>query len=156
LPDGSIVHHVDEGETLYWIAELYSQTLESLLTLNSIDPEAILWIGQPIVVDVVTPTSTATPEPFIPTLTVTPRFIDKSTPTATLSTNDTVGVNDNSDEETPVVASPTLLSDIKTEKPSIQQNGVDSISVWIKVALAVLLLAVGVWLFFRVRQSLPE
>ena len=48
--DGDIVHTVSAGDTLISIALAYGVTLEQLLTLNELDPEALLQIGQRLLV----------------------------------------------------------------------------------------------------------
>ena len=48
--NGDLVHTVDAGETLIAIANAYGVSLEQLLTLNSLDPNAILPIGRQLIV----------------------------------------------------------------------------------------------------------
>ena len=48
--DADIVHAVDAGDTLTSIAIAYGVTLDQLLTLNDLDPEALLQIGQRLLV----------------------------------------------------------------------------------------------------------
>ncbi len=48
--DGSIVHTVDAGDTLISIALAYGVTLDQLLTLNDLQLESILQIGQRLLV----------------------------------------------------------------------------------------------------------
>lgn len=48
--NGDLVHTVDAGETLISIANAYGVSLEQLLTLNGLDPDAILPIGRQLVV----------------------------------------------------------------------------------------------------------
>ena len=48
--DGDIVHTVDSGDTLISIALAYGVTLDQLLTLNDLNPEALLQIGQRLLV----------------------------------------------------------------------------------------------------------
>lgn len=47
---GDLVHTVDAGETLISIANAYGVSLEQLLTLNGLDPDAILPIGRQLIV----------------------------------------------------------------------------------------------------------
>jgi LysM repeat protein len=58
LPDGSIVHVVQAGDTLLGIGERYGVTLDELLALNSLEQDSVLWIGQPVLVWVLPPTAT--------------------------------------------------------------------------------------------------
>ena len=48
--DAQIFHTVDAGDTLISIALAYGVTLDQLLTLNDLDPEALLQIGQRLLV----------------------------------------------------------------------------------------------------------
>lgn len=48
--DSDIVHTVSAGDTLISIALAYGVTLDQLLTLNDLDPEALLQIGQRLLV----------------------------------------------------------------------------------------------------------
>lgn len=48
--NGDLVHTVDAGETLISIASAYGVSLERLLELNQLDPEAILPIGRRLIV----------------------------------------------------------------------------------------------------------
>ena len=48
--DGDLVHTVDAGDTLISIASAYGVTLDQLLSLNGLDPDAILPIGRRLIV----------------------------------------------------------------------------------------------------------
>jgi len=48
--DGDLVHTVSAGDTLISIAHAYGVTLDQLLTLNDLHPEALLQIGQRLLV----------------------------------------------------------------------------------------------------------
>ena len=48
--DADLVHTVTAGDTLISIAHAYGVTLEQLLTLNDLNPEALLQIGQRLLV----------------------------------------------------------------------------------------------------------
>ena len=48
--DADLVHSVGEGETLIAIASAYGLTLDELLRLNNLDPEAFLQIGQRLII----------------------------------------------------------------------------------------------------------
>ncbi len=45
-----LVHTVQEGENLTFIAERYGVTVADLLTLNGLDEEAFLWVGQELII----------------------------------------------------------------------------------------------------------
>ena len=76
LPDGSIVHIVQEGDTLLGIGETYGVALDELLVLNGLERESLLWIGQSIVIGVVNWTATPT---WTPSLTPTAPVILETT-----------------------------------------------------------------------------
>jgi len=79
--DGSILHVVQPGETLWAIAAAYDLSVDDLLTLNGLAESAVLYPGDSLIVrpaftpTPVTPTATSTREPAptrIPTLTASP------------------------------------------------------------------------------------
>ena len=64
LPDGTVKHIVAEGQILYTIAEIYMVSVESLLELNDLETDAILNIGDELIIfPSYTPTSTPIGEP---------------------------------------------------------------------------------------------
>lgn len=87
-PDGSIIHTVIQGDTLFSIAVAYNITVTELRRLNNIPPEEyVLQIGQQLIIKTPAPnvtfvvvTATPTPDPNVP-LTSTP------TPFIVLPTN---------------------------------------------------------------------
>jgi len=112
LPDGSIVHVVEAGQSLYWIAETYGVTVNELLELNNRRLDDRLYVGDRILVRAApeaspTPeaTNTNTPRPptatrrptrtaTIPLPTRTPSITPSITPTPTPAptiTSDPVG-----------------------------------------------------------------
>lgn len=100
--DGNYYHTVQSGETLSWIANLYSVTLNDLMTWNGMNNASILHPGDNLLLQVtppatltptpgpptVTPTATRTPNP--PTSTLTPSLTALS-PTMTLTPEAKVG-----------------------------------------------------------------
>ncbi len=100
-PDGSIIHIVQQGQSLWNIAALYDIELSELLTLNGLSANALIFPGDELLVKLAEPTATA----------------DSSLlPTAAES-----GTNDESDQ---VITTRTLLPTFKPtstqtkEKPS--------------------------------------
>ena len=76
--DGSVIHIIAEGQTLWNIAETYGVTLEELRELNNLREDAILSLGDEVIVKPsFTPTSTPIGEPS-PTL--PPRFTHTPSP----------------------------------------------------------------------------
>jgi len=68
--DGNYYHTVQSGETLSWIASLYSITLNNLMAWNGMNNDSILHPGDKLLLQV-TPPATLTPTPGPPTLTPT-------------------------------------------------------------------------------------
>ncbi|MBO9308898.1 MAG: LysM peptidoglycan-binding domain-containing protein [Chloroflexi bacterium] len=92
-PDGSIIHVVQEGDTLSTIALAYGVTVAELRRLNNIPPEEyVIRIGQRLIVKTPPPnvtyivvTATPTPDPNLsPTPTATPFIV--------LPTNTPIGI----------------------------------------------------------------
>jgi LysM repeat protein len=93
-PDGTVVHVVQAGDTLYGIALQYDVTVDDLLKLNNLERTSILNLGQEIVVKVgkgtviaprptatLTRTTTTLTSPITPT--VAPPTATRVPPTAT-------------------------------------------------------------------------
>lgn len=165
MPDGSIVHTVEDGDTLIGISELYSVTLASLLELNDIDVNGVLWIGQPIVI------GKATVEPTIPspTQTVTPTATPTGTDAPSSAENETTltlvfepGKQKTTNEQSIVVSAPTLAypaSPSSTPVPTPVEKAADlsqdhNGSLLVYAILAIVLLT-GLWLFFKRSRHLP-
>ncbi len=77
LPDGTLVHIVQHGETLFSIARRYGVTVEQLRRLNGIGSDNLIHTGQRLVISTApvtaTPTPTVRPTPTpLPTATATP------------------------------------------------------------------------------------
>jgi LysM repeat protein len=73
-PDGSIVHVVQAGDTLFGIARQYGVSLDDLYRLNHLTAQSILELGQTLIV------KTATPTAAPPTVTYTPSVTPTATP----------------------------------------------------------------------------
>ena len=89
--DGSIVHIVGFGQTLWTIATLYGITVDELLTLNNLTVSSVIFPGEELIIQLPTngPTFTPsgptyTPAPTTPTITPTPT----TRPTRTLIPED--------------------------------------------------------------------
>lgn len=69
-PDGSVVHVVQEGQTLWNIASAYQVSLQEILVLNGLSDGALIYPGQKLLIKLAsqtpTLTSTSTPETEIP------------------------------------------------------------------------------------------
>jgi LysM repeat protein len=93
--DGSIVHEVQSGQTLWDIATAYGTTVDALIALNQLEAEPVIAIGQQIIIQTastptVSPTITQTPEPGTSTPTLTPIPVTPTlTHTATLTVTPT-------------------------------------------------------------------
>lgn len=84
MPDGAVIHVVQDGQTLIGIAQAYKIPLANLKTANKLVSD-IIYTGQKLVitpsaVPSLTPTVTLTPRP---TLTVTATLLPSRTPTVT-------------------------------------------------------------------------
>ena len=81
-PTPQMSHIVKSGDTAWGIALLYGLSLDELAAYNNMNPDAMLQIGQELVIRPPTPT----PEPTItPTPTVTPQAVSLATATPILS-----------------------------------------------------------------------
>jgi uncharacterized protein YkwD len=83
--DGSIIHEVLDGQSLWSIATTYNVTIEEIIAWNSLQPTPVIFPGDHLLVRLAptattTPTVTLTPVP--PTRTITPTVTPK-TPTVT-------------------------------------------------------------------------
>lgn len=67
-PDGSVIHKVESGQSLWGIATAYGVSIARLQELNNLDPNAVLLLGQTIIIQ---PSSTPTLSP-VPSLTPVP------------------------------------------------------------------------------------
>ncbi len=75
LPNGTLIHIVQHGETLYSIARRYGVTLAQLRQLNGIGSDNLIHTGQRLVISVAATTPTPTAQPNVtplPTATATP------------------------------------------------------------------------------------
>jgi LysM repeat protein len=61
LPDGTVTHLVQAGDTLFGISLQYDVPLEELYRLNDLSPESFLYLGQELIVKAGEPGSSATP-----------------------------------------------------------------------------------------------
>jgi LysM domain len=86
FPDGAITHTVQMGDTLFGVALQYGVRITDVLQLNHITTSTELFVGQPLVVQIVPPTPTPLPSPtalapiaFAPEPTITPMPIATAT-----------------------------------------------------------------------------
>jgi LysM repeat protein len=83
--DGKYYHTVQSGESLSWIASLYTIQVNELMGWNGLDGATVLQPGQKLVLQVTPPaTPTYTPGPATATPTATP-VTPTATPTQTLT-----------------------------------------------------------------------
>lgn len=61
-PDGSLIHIVQPGQTLWDIAVAYDITLRMLYSLNHLDEKSVIWPGDHLLIRPADPTSIASPE----------------------------------------------------------------------------------------------
>jgi LysM repeat protein len=71
-PDGSIIHTIVAGDTLFGLSFQYNVALDNILTLNNLTKDSLLSLGQKIIIKSGTGTTsaqpTATPQPTAPAL----------------------------------------------------------------------------------------
>ena len=84
FPAGAITHAVQMGDTLFGVALRYGVRITDVLQLNHITTSTELFVGQPLVVQIVPPTPTPLTSPTAPaTIAPTPEPTITQAPTAT-------------------------------------------------------------------------
>lgn len=138
-PDGSIIHEVREGQTLWEIADTYEVDLSIMLILNGLNQDSVIYPGEKLLLKTaetaltiepsatISATLSATTAPITPTKTVsasrTPTVaeadftIGEATPVAMVSLGEN-NVNTGDTSETQV-ESMTQISDPKDDMPAI-------------------------------------
>ncbi|MFZ6026421.1 MAG: LysM peptidoglycan-binding domain-containing protein [Chloroflexota bacterium] len=143
--DGSVIHIVQSGQTLYTIAEAYSITVQTLLDLNRRQLNDKLYVGDKLIVRLAN------------TVTPTPDVTDTSTarpPTATRRPTRT-------STALPPTATPSPLPSITPTATPVPQLGTDPVgNVLLSVVVfllgtGVILVAAGVVIKRRSRPDLP-
>jgi LysM repeat protein len=124
-PDGSQVHIVQPGQTLWGIAQVYGVSLDTLRQLNGISGSTI-YAGQAIIIKAATVTSSATPPPTITPASITPITTQPPTLIAAATT------------PLPVQQVAALVD--APEKPSSEDSSSDSGPRSVVLALAVVIL----------------
>lgn len=82
--DGSIVHIVQQGQTLWAVAAIYQIPLDDLLILNGLNQNSFVFPGDKLIIrPPYTPTPTLSPTPAPPTPTRTPTVTPTLPPTYT-------------------------------------------------------------------------
>lgn len=115
--DGSIIHVVRKGDTIYAIAFAYGIPVEELLRLNGLTLDSVIYVGKQLIIRPV-----FTPTPTSPTSTPTRRY----TPTPWLTSTATLTAT-----STALVATPAPKAAIPIS------TGVVSVSVIILLALVI-------------------
>jgi LysM repeat protein len=89
FPEGAVTYTVQMGDTLFDIALKHSMKVDDLLKLNQITTSTMLYVGQPLVIQIVPFTPTPSPTPTVPSPTpqpsVTPQPSETPTPAPTLA-----------------------------------------------------------------------
>ncbi|MEW6505381.1 MAG: LysM domain-containing protein [Chloroflexota bacterium] len=110
-PDGSVIHKVESGQSLWSIAIAYGVTIAQILEWNGLAQDAVLLAGETLVVrpsstptisptpslTPVPPTRTPspTPTPFTPTLTYTATAVPTETPAPLIDWQPPAWLNEN-------------------------------------------------------------
>jgi len=92
--DGSIVHTVQSGQSLYMLAQHYDVNIDDLRALNGLQNSDTIYIGQKIIIRGRTPaaeTAAQTPAPQAATATLTPTLRPRLTASAALATQSPSG-----------------------------------------------------------------
>lgn len=145
-PDGAIVHRVAAGDTPGGIAFLYDLSLETLYSLNGLEPGTLLQIDQELKVGQESPTATPAPAPTTAPATATPR--PSPTATATLQPAATM-----TPMPTPAALAKVEATAAPATLPAASQNertAQASRLLWL--AAGVILAAIGALLVWRSRR----
>ncbi len=148
-PDGSVVHVVQYGQSMWAIAVAYETTIQSLYDLNQLDDQTVIWPGDELVVH--------PPDPATPT--VEP----SSTPRATVTRlGALVGTQSDSPQPATVQAMgtqavQTAAAEIYTAQTQTASNGlvgeiarpVNGAQVWLWGSLALLVVGIGLLVIAR-------
>lgn len=119
-PNGSVIHVVGEGQTLWTIAAIYGLDLDQLLSLNGLTEDAFVFPGDELIVRAA-PTATPTPAPP-PSATPSP-----VPPTATLTAEEARG--------------PSLIERVAAIDPRDLLAGA-CLTAWLVIVVAGLVIAV--------------
>lgn len=138
-PTPQLTHIIEQGDTLWSIALSHQISLEQLLSWNNLAENALLSIGQELLIREPLPTATNTPEAIAIVATATPsppaQPIAHNQPTATLDTN----------EATPTAAATIPPPSALTPAPTPTRD-------WGTLVGIVILIIVGIAFFFLQRQ----
>lgn len=83
LPDGSIIHIVQQGQALWNIAAIYNIDLQELMALNNFTNSTLIYPGDKILIKAAD--DTPTPTEILPTDTLTPTQVPTRTATSDIS-----------------------------------------------------------------------
>jgi LysM repeat protein len=148
-PDGALVHLVESGDTLLGIANRYGVTLDDLLTLNDLERNAILRIGQAIIIAVMTPTPTPSPT-LEPTATSVPAIRQVTSPPPTRRSTQVAPSRTPTPTSARSPAPTDVLSPIPRLTPTSDRTSIQDgeLLPWPAITVG-LLLVVAIWLLFR-------
>jgi LysM repeat protein len=113
-PDGSVIHIVKPGQTLWTISVVYDVDLEKIMKLNGFNENTFLYPGDEVIIK---PGKTLTPSPTME-ITATPEATRTPTRTASPQESDTVNLSDPIPSPT-LTATPLEAPSLKTENPAL-------------------------------------
>lgn len=124
--DGSIVHVVQQGQTLWAVAAIYQIPLDDLLILNGLNQNSFVFPGDKLIIrPPYTPTPTLSPTPAPPTATRTPTVTPTLPPTYTPAPTFTA------------TNTPTFIQTVSPQRKIA--------AAWVALTALILLLLVGIF-----------
>lgn len=133
MPDGSVVHVVEYGQSLWQIAVAYHTTIQSILQLNELSSEAVIWPGDELVV---LPAGSLTPDPAQTSKPVETQATQTSDPRSSTE-------NPGTDSSTATTVPATLPPETGTGTPAAEPTHAPIFTSVLVVGLGLVLLGLG-------------
>lgn len=147
LPNGDVVYQLQDGDSLYAVAQRYGLTIEELLALNEdLDEASVLQVGQQIIVGFRPLPAEVGGSTDQPVLTATPSQTVAATATSTHTPQPSPTVTSSPTE------SPTPSNPLPEDAPEPQSQGIDSVLLILIGVVALLVLVGGIFLYLGRRR----